>query len=245
MEKYTEKVTAKLKEIIDRDGPDHLTDKPYEVYLELMQSENADKETASMILYALANGVHSAFMPDSDIVSISNVIENKCSLNRKAADYLAEIFLSLYSKENRSEWEKKSMEGVAQFLAEEFICTWRGFSVWDDGNGTVDCHYHADVVLSPTKDVTADRRLAQQLKKKPFITKQAIHEYFEKELYEYLDNEFEEYCTCDDYYPPVAEDFEIDYYISEWAERNGFEMISCDGNGDDGEYELTFRKGVY
>ena len=39
------------------------------------------------------------------------------------------------------------------------------------------------------------------------MTKESIREFYEKKLKEYLDSEFEEYCTCDDYYEPVVEDY--------------------------------------
>ena len=58
---------------------------------------------------------------------------------------------------------------------------------------------------------------------------------------EYLDNKFEEYCTEDDYYQPVVEDFDIDYRVSEWSKENGFEVVSCDGNGENSGYEPKFR----
>ena len=47
----------------------------------------------------------------------------------------------------------------------------------------------------------------------------------------------------DDYYQPVAEDFEIDYYASEWCGKHGFELVSCEGGGGDGGYEPKFRRG--
>ena len=45
------------------------------------------------------------------------------------------------------------------------------------------------------------------------------------------------YCTCDDYYQPVVEDFEIEYYLKEWCKKNGFKIISCKGEGDDSGFE--------
>ena len=32
---------------------------------------------------------------------------------------------------------------------------------------------------------------------------------------------FERYCTYEDYYQPVVEDFEFDYYLEKWCEKNG------------------------
>lgn len=51
-----------------------------------------------------------------------------------------------------------------------------------------------------------NKNLQKLLKKNPFMTKESIREFYEKKLKEYLDSEFEEYCTCDDYYEPVVED---------------------------------------
>ena len=92
------------------------------------------------------------------------------------------------------------MEGLVDFLGEIFNCTWKGFAVWDAGNGTVDCTYEADIVLKPTTKVSDNKELSLLLKKNPFMTKEEINTYFEKQIRKYLDNEFEKYCTEDDYY---------------------------------------------
>lgn len=136
-------------------------------------------------------------------------------------------------------------EGLQAFLDEEFAYTWKGFAVWDEGNGTVDCSYEANIVLRPTEEVSKDKELTRLLKKNPFMGKDEIHKIFEENLREYLDYEFEEYCTEDDYYQPVVEDFEIEYRVTEWSKKNGFEVIACDGDGGDGGYEPKFRKGWY
>lgn len=245
MAEKVEKVTAKLKEIIDRNGPDYLSEEPYKVYQELLRSETADRKAAGLILYALVNDVQGEAEAGSDPVSFSKESQRRCSLNKKAADYLSAVFLNLYSKENENSWKEKNLEGLSQFLTEDFICKWKGSSVWDEGNGTVDCYYHAELILSPCDGAVPDRNLSQLLKKNPFMTKEAIHQYYEKNLREYLDTEFDEYCTCDDYYQPVVEDFEIDSYVSEWCGKHGFELVSCDGDGEDGGYEPKFGKGWY
>lgn len=83
------------------------------------------------------------------------------------------------------------------------------------------------------------------LKKNPFTTPESIRKHYETELRKYLDCEFEEYCTCDDYYQPVVEDFEIDYYVNTWCKENGFTIVLCEGNGYDDGYEPFFRNGRY
>ena len=69
------------------------------------------------------------------------------------------------------------------------------------------------------------------------------YKFYEKKLIEYLDSEFEEYCTCDDYYEPVMEDFELTYDVEHWCKENGFEVVSCESEGRDGGYEPKFRRG--
>ena len=69
--------------------------------------------------------------------------------------------------------------------------------------------------------------------KDPLMKKEKITEYFEKQLRKTLDDEFEEYCTEEDYYQPVVEDFEIEYHVKDWCRENGFTFRSCEGGGDD------------
>lgn len=87
-----------------------------------------------------------------------------------------------------------------------------------------------------------NKDLQKLLKKNPFMTKESIYAFYEKKLKEYLDPEFEEYCTCDDYYEPSVEDFELTYDVEHWCKENGFEVISCEGDGSDGGYEPKFRR---
>lgn len=32
-------------------------------------------------------------------------------------------------------------------------------------------------------------------------------------------------------------DFELDYYLKDWCKKNGFKVISCEGDGDDSGFE--------
>lgn len=53
--------------------------------------------------------------------------------------------------------------------------------------------------------------LKQFLRRNPHVSKGEIHDLFEKQLGRCLDDEFEEYCSEDDYYQPVVEDFKPEY----------------------------------
>ena len=76
------------------------------------------------------------------------------------------------------------------------------------------------------------------------MTRGEIHEYFRKKLCDYLDGEFDDFCTCDDYYQPVVEDFEAETCVEDWCLDNGFELISCRGKGHDTGYEPYYKKGL-
>ena len=245
--KPTEDIVKALKEIIDRNGPDYPADEPFQVYTELIETGNTDRKTAAALLHLLAGGLLETADPGCDADVLSGLIRREYSLNKKMADRLAIVLSTLYSHDNKREWRSKKREGLTQFLKEEFSYDWKGFAVWDAGNGTVDCHYEASIILKPTKAISGNNELAKLLKKNPFTTKETIHDLFSNKLRKHLDYEFEEYCTEDDYYQPVVEDFgsNLEYALKEWSEENGFEFVSCEGDGDDGGYEPKFRKGWY
>ncbi len=240
-----ENIVKKMKELIEKNGPGYLIDEPYKVYNELINSKTADKKTAGAILYCLVSNIGDAIGAGCDFAGLAKIIQKECCFNKRMSERLAEIFLYLYSDGNRDEWKQKDMAGLAAFMKEDFTCIWEGLSVWDAGNGTVDCHYEAEIALLPTDKAAKDVELLRLLKKNPFMTKEAIHDHFEKKIRNYLDDEFEEYCTCDDYYQPVVEDFEIEYCVTEWGKESGFEVLSCDGNGGDDGYEPKYRRGLY
>ena len=131
--------------------------------------------------------------------------------------------------------------GLEEFLQETFSIQWARNAVWKPGNGTVDCHFKAEIVLKPTVEAVNNTGLIRMLSENPEMEKTVIQAYFAKDLRDYLDYEFEEYCSEDDYYQPVVEDFEADAYVQEWCGKNGFEVVSCEGDGYDDGYEPSFR----
>lgn len=237
-------VAKKLEDLIDQNGPDYLAAEPYKVHKELIAS-GVNKRISGAILYALVNGAPDDLKAVGNFDDLSKRIRQEYGLNKGMSDRLASIFRSLYSEDHIQEWKNREQKGLTQFLSEEFTCTWEGFAVWNEGNGSVDCHYKAEIVLEPTDKVADNKGLVQMLKKNPFTTKDVISKYFTESLCKYLDSEFEKDCISDDYYQPVVEDFEAEYCVKEWSRKNGFDFISCDGDGYDDGYEPNFRRGWY
>ena len=243
MTDQTEIIVTLLKGLIDKNGPEYLLEKPYDAYKELNRYMGADNAGTAAMLCFLVSGLVSDAEKGCEPEELSKAIQKKCCFNKKMSDLLSKIFCVLYSEENKTEWKAKDSEGLSEFLKQEHTFRWEGCSVWDAGNGTVDCYYDADMVLKPTKEAGKTDGLKSMLKKNPFVTADAIYKFYEKELCKYLDHEFEEYCTCDDYYQPVVEDFELEYDVKAWAKKNGFNVISCNGDGRDEGYEPKFRRG--
>lgn len=227
-----EDIVKALKEMVDKNGLNYLADEPFQVYTELIGSGKTDRKTAAALLHLLASGLLETTDPGYDAELLSESIRRECSINKRMADRLAIILYTLYSQDNKREWRCKEKAGLTQFLNEDFLYDWKGFAVWDAGNGTVDCRYEARIILRPTKAVSEDKELSKLLAKNPFTTKEAIYDLFTKRLREYLDYDFEDYCTEDDYYQPVVEDFgsSLEYALKSWSEENGFEYVSCEGD---------------
>ena len=240
-----ETVISSLKGMIDRNGPHHLTNEPYQVYEELKESGITDGKTAGAILLFLVNGMMDELNRDIDFDSLCKEIQKKCCFNKKMAEKLSTIFLSLYSIANKEEWKNRKLEGLSQFLKMNFSCIWDGLSIWLTEGGSVDCHYEAEMILRPIDPDCIGKKLSDLLNKNPFMTREAITDFYENDIRNWLDEEFERYCSCEDYYQPVVEDFEFDYYLAEWCRKNGFEIVSYEGDGHDDGYEPSFTRHFY
>lgn len=239
MKKDVKKIIIILKEIIDKYGENYLINEPYEVYKYLIKSEIADKNIAASILHLLLCVSLKNVVNEGNINNIAVKIQKECNFNKKISNYLAKIIVSLYSKENINEWKNNELSGFNCFINEEFIYEWHGFSIWDGGNVTCDSYFNAKIILKPTSKIREDKTINLGLTKNPFLAKEFFYNYFAKKLKLYLDDDFEEYCNCDDYYPPCAEDYSLNLEndLKSWCKENGFKYISSDGEGQTNEFE--------
>ena len=137
--------------------------------------------------------------------------------------------------------EQKRMDARKNITLEVWTFTWDGEAVWDAGSGTVDCEYKAKVEFKATEDIRGPEVKELQIKKKNIRTEE-LYLALEKSLRDMLDSEFEEYCSEDDYYQPVVEDFEAEEYIRDWAQERGLEMEHFEGDGHDLGFEPKRRR---
>lgn len=233
-----EKIAELLKGIIDSEGPDYLTDHPYEVYLKLTEDPDIDSETAAVVLHSLVLDVAKPIRGSKRIPkdALAKLIKQKCRLSQKTSEWLVDLYLALYSKSNKAEWKENRNAGLQEFLEMEWPIEWKGYSEWHAGNVYVECKYKANFTIAALDSWKADKYLEATIKKNPFLTSEDIAQYYVDQLLEYLDDKFEYYFTCDDYYPPVAEDFEADDYVQDWCKENTFELVDFEGVGNSSDY---------
>ena len=100
-----ERMIEKLKELIDKNGYDYLTDKPLAVYKELEEAVPNEIITAGAILTLLVCGVWDDAKRIEDKEELSGKLQKKCGFNKKMSDKLADVIQTLYSEDNKAEWK--------------------------------------------------------------------------------------------------------------------------------------------
>ncbi len=233
-----------LEGIVGREGFSYLEDSPMKVFDELLNSGAASRRTASALLHTLLMKIPEYVKGGSGDLGeeeVSAKIQKECLFKKRESECFARVYLRLFSKENGEKWEKEKYSGLRSFVSKEWKFTWKGDTRWETRGGSVGCEYEATMKLSPIEGKVNDKKLDKMLSKNPFLSEEDIADHFFGRLRDYLDEEFEDYCTSDDYYEPVCEDFEAEYYASEWCQKHGFEILSFTGEGFTGDYEPDLR----
>ena len=226
-----EAIAAKLAEIISAKGPSAITDDPYGTYQEILKSKTADRKTAGALLHVLVSSVPELAAKNQDAEELSVAVQNECCLSKA----MAEVLSLLYSADNMDGRKEMDGDDLPWFLSEEFGMSWDGFAEWNSGSGTYDCSYSADIELRSTEAVA--NRLPWMLAEKQVLDADKVLSYFAEDLIDYLDSEFEDYCSGDDFSPSAVGDFDCAAYVAKWCRKNGFEVVSCEGEGELPDFE--------
>ena len=71
----TVSTAEKLKELVDNNGPEYLTENPYDVYRELINSGSADKKTAGAVMLLLTTDTMETLDSKQDPATLSKQIQ--------------------------------------------------------------------------------------------------------------------------------------------------------------------------
>lgn len=232
-------MTARLKSIIDERGFQYMHDHAYEIYELFMREKQLDDVYARVLLSCLLSAdFMKAKEADCDLSLLSVRIQKNCALRKSVADQMAEVFLLLFASENMRDWQKKDLSGFREFCAHEWELKWSGFSRWQTSGGSMDCRAKVTAAVRITEPEQVKKDHADLLGQNPFTTADEIRVVYQRLLSEKLDSDFDYYCTCDDYYPPVVEDYGIncEEQLDQFCSKHGMELIDFDYSGDLSDY---------
>ncbi len=235
-EKELEKISKYLKETILKKGTAYLSDNAFEVYKGLKGNNVINVATLSCLL----NGICEFILKDNvDYDDLVVYIKENCLLNEEAASFMALLFLDVFSKEQQVEYEDKKEKGLKEFCDKKHKITWNGFTRWYDGSVHVDCFFKADFsfVVKDKKKIKKDN--LDLIKKNPYLSADFFYRKYKEDIIKELDEDFEYYCTCDDYYPPACEDYmvNLESLLESYFKKHGFKMIDCDGEGETSDFQ--------
>ena len=128
---------------------------------------------------------------------------------RAISDELASVYQEVFSDENKKNWEDNKNSGLKAFLEQKLSVVWDGSSTWECDTGFVYCYYNAKIKVAPLKDKLNTSLIDEKLKVNPFFSDEKIAKVYEENLINYLDHDFNYYCTADDYYQPFIEDYDL------------------------------------
>ena len=228
----TEKTVNILKDTISQKGYDYIYDKASDVHRVLIE-KGIDKSIADVTLYALAAGI-----ARGNKSNIRADTEEKLFLDREMSAVVSDMFSSLYDTKSLSEMKKEEFKGLEEFLKGEWEITSRGEATWQYTRGSrTDYSYTYSMTIRVVERKLVERDLQDKLRENPFLNAEDIRSYYEEEIHGIICSEFDDYCTSDDYYPPVVEDFpgNIHYYMKKFLPEHGLEMTGDDYECDESD----------
>lgn len=228
----TKKTADILKELTAERGYDYIYDEAYSVHKTLIK-RGIDKRIANVILYALLEEVGRENKGD-----IEREVDEKLNLKKKKSSLIAEIFSTLYDEENIKKMKDDEYKGLEEFLSSSWQITSGGEATWQyKGGSKTDYSYTYTMTINVFDRDVVKKEMGEKLKKNPFLKAEEIRSYYEKEIDSIIMEDFEDYCTCDDYYPPVVEDFysNIEYDMREYLPMHGLEMTDDEYECDEGD----------
>ncbi len=221
------KTVSILKELISQKGYDYIYDCANSVYKTLVK-KGTERSIADVTLYALT-----AETARGNKSNIPEEVEEKLFLNKEMSTVVSDIFSSLYDTKTLSKMKKNEFKGLEEFIKGEWEIRSSGEATWQyKGGSKTDYSYTYYMTIHVVDRKLVEKDLKDKLRENPFLKAEDIRSYYENKIDGIICGEFEDYCTCDDYYPPVVEDFpeNISYEMDKFLPQHGLEMI-------DDEYE--------
>ncbi len=222
-----------LKDLISQKGYDYIYDNAHSVYKALLK-EGIERRIADVTLFALVSET-----ARDNKTNIREEVENKLFLNEEMSTVVSDIFSTLYDTKSLSKMKKEEFKGLEEFLKGEWEIKSSGEATWQYRRSTrTDYSYTYKMTIKVVDRALVEKDLKDKLRENPFLKAEDIRSYYENEIDGIICGEFEDYCTCDDYYPPVVEDFpdNIYYEMDKFLPEHGLERIDDDYDYYEGDF---------
>ena len=228
--------------LINTEGPDFPAKHPAELLDALTQELGEDPLTGALYYSCLCGIFKEAAKKSVSLDDLAALIQTRCAFKKTYAGELANILKEAYSADNLD--RLKATKGTAF----EDLCNsdgwpfvWGGEAEWTCSNGSVECFGHGEAELRVADREKLHSLLQKILPNLAYCSQEEIQEAIAKQLREDLDGEFEEFCTEDDYYEPVVEDYDFGYNLKEYCRKYGLEAVDFTYTGGDDGFEPYFR----
>ncbi len=221
----TKATVSILKNLISQKGYDYIYDNAHSVYKALLK-KGIERRIADVTLYALVSET-----ARDNKTNIREEVENKLFLNEEMTTVVSDMFSTLYDTKSLSKMKKEEFKGLEEFLKGEWEIKSSGEATWQYRRSTrTDYSYTYKMTIKVVDRALVEKDLKDKLRENPFLKAEDIRSYYENEIDGIICSEFEDYCTCDDYYPPVVEDFpdNIHYEMDKFLPEHGLERIDDD-----------------
>jgi hypothetical protein len=229
-----------LKQMIDKNGFNYLFTNAFTIYQELLECENINPKYARILLLTLLAKVQEQAKNNiAGIYALSKYMQDELFITQPIADEFAAMYLSLFSEENKAAWKKNAAKGLIEFCDKEWTFSWEGYEVWYADHVHMDCECTTEAILEVSDKKLVKAEMKKLVETNPFVTAQEIFEIYQEELEDILNRDFREYSQGDDYYPPVAEDYDSNYLcvLEDFCAKHGFEIITYEFDGSTSDYE--------
>ncbi len=246
-----EELADRLYDIISDKGLGYLSEHPLSVYDEMLR-DNVSPALARSLLSTILADIHSDAEAKSKkdakkaakkgaknlpADALAADIREKCCLNAETADFLAAMYLALFSEDNLKEWQERTHEGFRELCSEEMEYQYSGDSVWHANGGHVDCSCDVELVygiMDPDKAMSLVKKV---LDDNPFATAEELCKIIEDELDDIIQNCLDDYVTGDSYYEPCMDDFDCRDEIEEFFKDNGIKLVKYECSAGQTDFE--------
>lgn len=232
-----ETIVRHLEEIIKEHGMEYLQKKPYEVYCKLITA-GGDDAHARLVLITLLSGA-STKAKELDTENLSRNIKKECYLRKEIADEIASMYNQLFDTKNIASWKKRKNYGFREFCSKSWEFNWFGSGTWRSDGGHMDCRCDITAEIEVLDKEQAKRAVSKVLEENPFTPAEKIYDIFSKQMSDALNEDLEDYVTCEDYYPPVMEDYYMngEDTFEKYCNKLGLRVLSFDCDGSISDFE--------